>query len=572
MRNKFLSVLVFLNTLLCITVQGETYFVAPDGSDSNTGSISDPLLTIAKAITMSSAGDTVFLRGGTYEYTSTISITVSGDPSSRIYLWAYPGEKPLLDFSGQAFGSAGIKLTGSYWHIKGISIKGAGDNGLYIISDAHDNIIEFCEFYENRDSGLQLSKGAHDNQIINCDSYWNADPTDYGDADGFAVKLDVGTGNYFYGCRSWLNVDDGWDGYMRGADDVTTTIENCWTWKNGYFKDGTDAGASANGNGFKCGGSDDKTLMHNFILRNCLAFENKAKGFDQNNNKGSMTFYNCTGHNNLGNNYSIPLALNTGKTCTIINCVVLGKYSLGSFVVQETNSWQSPFVTSADDFVSISPDEVTAPRQADGSLPVIAYMHLAPGSDLIDAGTDVGIPYHGSKPDLGAWETESYNLIVEVQGSGNVLLDPVGGVYTPGTIVTLTAVPLEGNNFIEWQGDVTGTQTVVQVEMTSDMNVTANFEVAEGILDNRNPDTAVLSCYPTIAGDYTTLKLNCTNQEMMNVSVYSMTGLKVKDFGMKPFIAGENSVKVPLCELKPGTYLVRLASKGRYLHCKLIKS
>ena len=31
-------------------------------------------------------------------------------------------------------------------------------------------------------------------------------------------------------------------------------------------------------------------------------------------------------------------------------------------------------------------------------------LRLAPSSRLIDAGTDVGLPYHGSAPDLGAFE------------------------------------------------------------------------------------------------------------------------------------------------------------------------
>jgi hypothetical protein len=25
----------------------------------------------------------------------------------------------------------------------------------------------------------------------------------------------------------WMNCDDGWDGYLRGANGVTTTLENC---------------------------------------------------------------------------------------------------------------------------------------------------------------------------------------------------------------------------------------------------------------------------------------------------------------------------------------------------------
>jgi len=50
----------------------------------------------------------------------------------------------------------GIVLDAKYWHVKGITIKGAGDNGMLL--SGHYNIIEKCTFRENRDSGLQLSR------------------------------------------------------------------------------------------------------------------------------------------------------------------------------------------------------------------------------------------------------------------------------------------------------------------------------------------------------------------------------------------------------------------------------
>jgi hypothetical protein len=316
-------------------------------------------------------------------------------------------------------GRKGIALQAGYWHIKGFDVKGAGDNGLEI-SGGSNNIIELCSFYENRDSGVQLSNGAANNQILNCDSYDNADPPDYADADGFAPKLAVGSGNYFYGCRAWGNVDDGWDGYLRGANDVTTTLENCWTWKNGYLKDGSDPGPQANGNGFKMGGGDNSNsllLMHHFILKNCLAFQNKHKGFDQNNNAGSMTLLNCTGFGNLEADYKISRELNAGQAATVKNCVAFaGIVDLGSFAIQEKNGWMSPFVVTADDFLSIdsSSPEVSAPRKTDGSLPDIDFMHLASGSDLIDAGVDLGMPFSGNAPDLGAFES-NFTTVVEAK-------------------------------------------------------------------------------------------------------------------------------------------------------------
>ena len=159
--------------------------------------------------------------------------------------------------------------------------------------------------------------------------------------------------------------------------------------------------ASGNGNGFKMGGN---YYRHNAILKNCLSFNNKDKGFDQNHNKGSMTLYNCTAFSN-GRNYKIDEALATGKTLTVTNCVSAGtgSVSIGGFAIQTTNSWNGFTVTDAD-FVSIDPAAAYGARNADGSLPNIAFMHLAAGSDLVDRGTDVGLPYNGYAPDLGAFE------------------------------------------------------------------------------------------------------------------------------------------------------------------------
>jgi hypothetical protein len=392
------------------------FYVAPDGNDANSGTIELPFGTFPKAISEAMPGDTIYARGGVYEIASTITITATknGTPTQFYTLTAYNDEVPVLDFSTQPFGSKGISLRANYWHIRGLQITEAGDNGMEI-NFGSNNIIEQCQFYRNNDSGLQLSNGSANNQIINCDSYYNADSSDYADADGFAPKLTVGSGNYFYGCRAWVNCDDGWDGYLREADDVTTTLENCWTWGNGYLENGTDPGPQANGNGFKMGGGDNSngdSLMHHFVLINCIAFNNKNKGFDQNNNMGSMTLFNCSGYHNLTANYRIQRMLNPGQILMVKNCVSFeGLVQLGSFAVQETNSWLPPFVVTADDFLSLAIDLASAPRQADGSLPEIEFLHLAEGSDLIDAGVDLGYPYYGLAPDLGAFESNFVTAI-----------------------------------------------------------------------------------------------------------------------------------------------------------------
>jgi hypothetical protein len=406
---KSIVKIVILVLVASFTVNATVRYVSTTGDDlNNPGTIDQPYQTITKAISVSVAGDTIYVRGGIYSLTATISIgsSKSGTSINKYYLLAYPEDiiRPVLDFSGIAFGFKGIYLRASYWFIKGFDIKGAGDNGMNITGS--NNIIEYCALYENQDSGLQLGGGASNNQIINCDSYFNMDPGQ-GNADGFAPKLDVGTGNYFYGCRSWQNSDDGWDGYVRPrpANKITTTLENCWCFNNGYLKSGI--ASIGNGNGFKMGGSDSANLSHNFILKKCLAFDNRVKGFDQNNNRGSMTILNCTGYRNQSKNFSITGALTVGETLTVKNCIAFPTYgSLGSFAVQQTNSWLSPFTTpSLSDFISLDTAGVRGPRKPDGSLPDINFLQLASGSQFINSGSDVGLPFNGSAPDLGAFET-----------------------------------------------------------------------------------------------------------------------------------------------------------------------
>jgi hypothetical protein len=69
------------------------------------------------------------------------------------------------------------------------------------------------------------------------------------------------------------------------------------------------------------------------------------------------------------------------------------------------NSWNIGVTVSDSQFQSSSTSGWDAPRQSDGSLPVLPYLRLAATSTLIDKGANVGLPYSGSAPDLGAFET-----------------------------------------------------------------------------------------------------------------------------------------------------------------------
>jgi hypothetical protein len=71
--------------------------------------------------------------------------------------------------------------------------------------------------------------------------------------------------------------------------------------------------------------------------------------------------------------------------------------------------------------------------------------------------------------------TSAYDLNVNIVGSGTVTLDPPGGTYAPGTVVTLTAAGDPGWGFGGWSGDLSGTANPATITMNSDRNITATF-------------------------------------------------------------------------------------------------
>lgn len=446
-------------------ILGDIIWCAPDGNDATAdGSEANPFFDVQKAIDLAQPGDRIWMKAGTYVYNKRIDINDhNGEPDKYIELWGYQG-RAVLDFSDMPYHAhsnnpyQGIRHTSSYWHFKNLDITNASDNGMLIernkptggsssdivnrTQDAHDNIIELCNFYRNGDTGLQIKNLGAYNKIINCDSYLNCDEGE-GDADGFAPKLSVGDGNYFYGCRAWANSDDGWDVFYKKeggfGDNMTIILENCISYKNGFL-DLDKIAPSGNGNGFKCG--SDQGAM-NVYMNRCLAIHNKAKGFDQNHNAGDIILNNCTGMtltsiSDKAYSYRIYESIASGHEVRLTNCIAIndnartdkkpddptqhGKQSeYGRFQIDE--SLPGMTVTNCEFqrafpeyFVNIeNHEELIAPRDEDGNIPETTFAHLREGAPLIDAGVIIepvtyrgiavnGIEYVGEAPDLGAFE------------------------------------------------------------------------------------------------------------------------------------------------------------------------
>jgi pectate disaccharide-lyase len=430
-------VLALILALVPGLASAKTFFLAPMGDDANPGTSDLPFTNLTKAVAGIGAGDTLLFKTGTYHYTTTVTLDKSGRSDARIFLLAAPGAKPILDFSAQPYASTNraILLTGDYWTIRGLEITQAGDNGIKL--EGSHNKIEMCVLHHNGDTGIQLGF-AHEtknpdgtmcsyNEIINCDSYYNFDFDNAGgDADGFACKMHNGKGNVFRGCRSWHNADDGWDLYET---DWPVEITDCWTWHNG---DKTDFDAiyqakmgkamssyQGNGNGFKLGGNGTGgNSVGTHVVKRCIAFDNSfrsKKGFDQNSHTGGVSVQNCVAFGN-GYNYMFEDNPTSGNTNEFKNNVAFGvkgslDHEFSSAAVLKNNSWDLTVTATGEDFQSITEEMAKAGRRNDGALPDNAFCKLVPGSDLIDQGIDVGGPFTGKAPDLGAFEVGGTSTI-----------------------------------------------------------------------------------------------------------------------------------------------------------------
>ncbi|NUR28262.1 MAG: right-handed parallel beta-helix repeat-containing protein, partial [Catenulispora sp.] len=375
-----------------------TYYVAPSGSDSAAGTQTAPWASIAHAQAVAQPGDTIYFRGGTYAYThanstcasktatvDAITLNKSGASGSPIHYWAYPGERPVFDFSRMTTDNCRIKgfdVTGSYVHLKGLEVTGVRQNnnlnheswGIWITGS--NNTFEQLNLHNNMGPGLFIKDGGG-NLVLNSDSHDNYDPYSSSgagqNADGFGAHISAGhPGNVFRGDRAWWNSDDGFD-LINAFSSVT--IENSWTWRNGYLPETTTPAPSGNGNGFKAGGYGGGYVSNGVkhTVRNCVAFDNSAAGFYANHHTVADDFFNNTAYANHVD-YNMLGVSPSGSAIGIGN--LRNNIAYGGTLTSNMsgtnaayNSWNLGVSMSNAQFQSVSTSGWNAPRQADGSLP-----------------------------------------------------------------------------------------------------------------------------------------------------------------------------------------------------------
>ncbi len=453
MKKKILFAL--FSIVLSYPLLAASHYVAPDGSDvTGIGTIDEPYATIMRAYSHVSAGDSILLREGSYTMSeSQISgyqvgnlyacmnvLSKSGTAAKRIFIGAYRGERPIIDMRNVKPAGKRVAVfyvNGSYHHIKGleiiktqVTITTHTQSECFRNEGGSNNIYEQCVMRDGMAIGFYLTKGAN-NLVLNCDAYNNWDNLSEdgkgGNTDGFGFHGNKGsTGNVCRGCRAWYNSDDGYDCI---SNNEPVTFDNCWAFYNGYS---TTMTSLANGTGFKVGGYGQAPAVSSLpnplprnVVRSCIAYYNKANGFYANHHvEAGHYWYNNTACDNSPNynmlSQKIAVSSKTGRDTTL-DCEGIShvlhnnlsyKISKGTAVsnlgtstaTYNTFTPAAEVALSAASFLSADARQLTRPRKADGSLPHIDFLRPKEGSTVIDQGKDVGLPYSGAAPDLGAFE------------------------------------------------------------------------------------------------------------------------------------------------------------------------
>ena len=417
------QLLLLAISFLFSSLSARQLYLSPTGNDTYSGlSVAQAWLSPNTAFTKLVAGDTLWVKGGTYTLSATVKASNPASKTSPILVAAVRGEKPVFDCSSfRHYGSEsssyrGMDLRQAYWRVRGIKIYKAGYNGIII---AGENItVEGMTIQECGFDGIALAAGAVNAFILNCDSYRNCDTSAGGEnGDGFAAK--EGTGTVFRGCRAWENGDDGWDVY---GGNQPILVDSCWSWGNGvnYWTDYISS-YQGDGNGFKLGGGGGVDGNAPNVVLHSFAFNNVGKGFDQNHNAWGLTCINCTGFNNNGmGNFAFQEVPAQGKHVMINNLSYAGtgqNIAVGS--TETTNSWNLGLTFTNDLFESLNTIDAYVDRDNDYRLtnPVFTSLFkLKNTNPAIDKGTVqtyirlkpyYAIPYSAAKPDLGAKELET---------------------------------------------------------------------------------------------------------------------------------------------------------------------
>lgn len=178
-RHLFLTITLVMFFSLAVNAFAATYYVATTGNNGNPGTKAQPWATLAYAANTITNGNTVIVRGGTYQSGCTIR-------KSDVTFQNYPGETPIVDGDGVRPGGEwgtlimiqanGADLANNVT-LDGFEIRESSGYGLQVngTNGGTDNvIIKNCRMIENYRMGIVIIHNADNALIEDCEIHNNA--------------------------------------------------------------------------------------------------------------------------------------------------------------------------------------------------------------------------------------------------------------------------------------------------------------------------------------------------------------------------------------------------------------
>ncbi len=437
-----------------VVAAGPAYYVSPSGSDNNPGSMDKPWKRLSYAVTQLHAGDTLYMRAGTYG--GHFYIENSGTQASPIVITNYNGEEVVVDGVNHTVpalesGSPLIGVLSDWVNLSNLTVQYSGDVGI-TVRGAHvtlDNIYS----HHNWGSGVILS--GNDDLIQNSRIWYNSMMNENGVL-ATAWAFGVSCARYPDHCTiRHTTVWNNWGEGISTFEALHTTIEDNISYNNqinfyisdtkyslmrrnlSYCTPGNPIDAyqrqlgiyvaDEKGVPIPLGGggtrypSSDNVFLNNLVL-GCgdnIAFDPFVSA---NNVFAYNTFVNAAGTHEIIN---IKIYPQTGTNISFVNNLILqedgntiGQWS-NTGITFQNNLWSKnppASMLGAGSLVGnplLAKTGSTAPGELTG-----AYFRVQNNSPAVDKGkvlaitaTDYFSDFRGDTPDIGAAESNPLLLL-----------------------------------------------------------------------------------------------------------------------------------------------------------------
>ena len=101
--------------------------------------------------------------------------------------------------------------------------------------------------------------------------------------------------------------------------------------------------------------------------------------------------------------------------------------------------------------------------------------------DINSSQTSVELIMDSDKKVAAVFEEVMFDLTINITGNGTVNINPDLDEFEPGTLVELTAVPSDGWEFDQWEGDLTGSENPTSITMVNSAVITVLFTERETV-------------------------------------------------------------------------------------------